>query len=237
MEQSYASTRSQLDPGFVRKPLFRIVVSLFLVVAVLLSGMAKVDVAELGGGLTLTVVDEAGIDVGSLETRTLGVDGSLKLGYKSGRPETYGSEFQWWQLAERDDRPGYPRIDPQSGGSGLPGARGEDEDPAYYSAVDFKNPELAARIFEGGAYWLLDRPSHDSGFHFESWLVHRTGPKSAHPLVGISWGITVRAGEVVGRHHPQPILGRSRFDWAESLRISGFGTGWSIAMAHRPQLP
>ncbi|MBK6765740.1 MAG: hypothetical protein IPG71_05215 [bacterium] len=171
----------------------------------------------------------ASSQIGEIELRHLSPDGQLRLGFKGAGVDAVSQHrLEWWQLAEREDRPGYPRIDPQSGGSGLPGAKGEDEDPAYYSPADFATPELAARIFAEGGLYLLDRPTHDSGFRLESWLVQRIGPKHVKRLVGVRWGITVRDGALVALHHPEPVAQRSRFDWEESLRISGFGIGWDI---------
>jgi len=183
------------------------------------------------------VADGGGRPVGTIVGKQLEPDGTLRLGFASSVDDSVGLDIQWWQLAERLDRPGYPRIDPQSGGSGLPGAKGEDEDPAYYSERDYNDPELAPRIFADGKYWLLDRPTHDSGFYFESWLVRRTGAKSVVLLSGLKWGITVRNGELRELHHPLPIVGRSHFQWHDALRTSGFGAGWEITMAARPELP
>lgn len=204
--------------------------------AVQFGGSGVCDGSTPGSALVPVVKD--GDTLGYTNLRPLSIHGELRLAFV---PEPSGGAgaplLEWWQLAERQDRPGYPRIDPQSGGSGLPGAKGEDEDPAYYSKSDYENPELAARISAEGKYWLLDRPTHDSGFRFESWLVERTGPKSVRPLMGIRWGITVRSGEIVKLHHPEQIRRGTRFDWEESLRISGFGTGWEIQLMPKRMLP
>ncbi len=210
--------------------------SLLLVVAVQVGGSTSGERAELGAGTVPVVRDRD--TLGTIHLAPLSTFGDLRLGFaKREGTESNGSKLEWWQLAERQDRPGYPRIDPQSGGSGLPGAKGEDEDPAYYSVRDYENLELAARIFDAGKYWLLDHPTHDSGFRFESWLVERSGPKRVRPLVGIRWGITVREGEIVKLHHPEQIVRGTRFNWEESLRISGFGTGWEISNMPRRILP
>lgn len=178
------------------------------------------------------------VQIGEIELPPLTTDGQLELSF-AGMDAGAVTRFrlEWWQLAEREDRPGYPRIDPQSGGSGLPGAKGEDEDPAYYSRSDFENPELAARIFANGRFVLLDRPTHDSGFRLESWLVQRIGDKHVRRLSGVQWGITVCDGHLAALHHPRPMVWRSRFDWEESLRISGFGVGWTIEDETGRRLP
>lgn len=185
----------------------------------------------------ILVLDIDGDEVGRIEMFPLGTDGSLKLSFLRGENLAEERNFEWWQLAEREDRSGYPRIDPQSGGSGLPGAKGEDEDPAYYSESDFTNPELSQLILADGKFWLLDRPTHDSGFRFESWLVERTGRKGIVLLAGISWGVSVRNGEIAELHHPEVMQTTSRFDWEESLRISGFGSGWQIHISSQRLLP
>lgn len=176
--------------------------------------------------------------LGEIELTPLSLDGQLHLGFTGGEADVVTRyRLEWWQLAEREDRPGYPRIDPQSGGSGLPGAKGEDEDPAYYSAEDYSNPELGSRIFSDGRYVLLDRPTHDSGFRLESWLVQRLDGKHVRRLAGVQWGITVIDGALAELHHPRPMVRRSRFDWEESLRISGFGVGWTIEDEPGRKLP
>ncbi|MCB9357926.1 MAG: hypothetical protein H6506_02315 [Calditrichaeota bacterium] len=174
--------------------------------------------------------------LGRVELWPLTPGGELRLAFKPHHGANT-ENLEWWQLAERQDRPGYPRVDPQSGGSGLPGARGEDEDPAYYSERDFADPELSARIFADQGFWLLDRPTHDSGFNFESWLVRRTGPKSAVLLAGITWGIKLGANGQRVQRHPEPLRGVSRFDWEEALRISGFGSGWELSSQYQIHLP
>lgn len=217
------------------RPLLLVIAGL-LVVGVHFGGSAICDSPALGS-VTVPVVKD-GDTLGLVELNQLSVYGELRLAFVEKPTATVRDlKLEWWQLAERQDRPGYPRIDPQSGGSGLPGAKGEDEDPAYYSSKDYENPELAARVTAEGKYWLLDRPTHDSGFRFESWLVERSGPKSIRPLIGIRWGITVHGGEIVKLHHPEQILRGTGFDWAESLRISGFGTGWEIQRMPRRTLP
>lgn len=219
------------------KPLYYMLIAFCAIALVFLGGKTNADEAKFKGDNRLTVKDRSGSVIGEIEVNPLGRDGSLRLAFVR-KPEIRNDRrFEWWQLAEREDRPGYPRVDPQSGGSGLPGAKGEDEDPAYYSESDFNNPVLAPLIFEDGKFWLLDRPTHDSGFRFESWLIERTGPKSATKLAGIHWGITVRDGKLMFLHQPTPIIQKSRFDWHESLRISGFGVGWEITAAYRFDLP
>lgn len=182
------------------------------------------------------VLNNNNVKIGIIELFPLQSDGSLKLAFAP-NPQLQNDKIEWWQLAEREDLSGYPRIDPQSGGSGLPGARGEDEDPAYYTEADFLNPDLAPRIFHEGRVWLLDRPTFDSGFRFESWIVERRGPKKATLLAGVRWGVSVKNGEIEGLHHPEPIRRGTKFDIHESLRISGFGGGWDIGFANRPRLP
>lgn len=208
-----------------------------LAALIILQGMARNGADSSASGDAFAVI--AGQDtLGWIIVRPLGPEGDLRLAF-----EPYGElgireqEIEWWQLAERQDRPGYPRIDPQSGGSGLPGARGEDEDPAYYSVNDYTNPVLSSRVFADGKYWLLDRPTHDSGFNFESWLVKRTGPKSVTQLAGITWGITVRSDGSYTLRNPAPLRRLSRFNWEEALRISGFGSGWTIKSEHQVTLP
>ncbi len=182
-------------------------------------------------------------DIGVIMVVDLNESGELRLGF--GHPAgtfTYPQmldtlNLEWWQIVEREDRHGYPRIDPQSGGSGLPGARGEDEDPAYYSKANLEDPELRPRIFAEGKYWLLDRPSLENSIRCESWLVHRTGPKAVTFITGVSWGITAQDGKPLKLHHPQQITQRSRYDWHESLRISGFGSGWDLKTAYHSTLP
>ncbi len=235
MVQSHASNS---DPVFLpRSGLKLIVLAASAVLLVLLAGFTRVGQSEFNGPFRLAVADEAGRHLGEIEVNPLDADGALRLGFARdpSLPETY--KIQWWQLAEREDRSGYPRIDPQSGGSGLPGAKGEDEDPAYYSESDFADPNLAPLIFKEGKFWLLDRPTHDSGFRFESWLVMRTGPKSITLLQGVRWGITVKGGTLIDRHDPLPVRHLSHFDWHESLRISGFGSGWEIKSAYHSTLP
>jgi len=182
-------------------------------------------------------------DIGAFSDMSLTPEGELRLSF--GHSAAYWSypqmldtlDLEWWQIVEREDRHGYPRIDPQSGGSGLPGAKGEDEDPAYYSNEDLANALLTQRIFADGKYWLLDKPSLENSIRCESWLVERAGPKAVTFIAGVSWGITVEHGKPVKLHHPQQITQRTRYDWHESLRISGFGTGWEIKSAYRTRLP
>lgn len=201
-------------------------VGLFLLVA--LAGLSASGLAGSSDTAMHVVLRLDGSIAGEIESRNLTPEGTLRLAFVEHGREDDGPKYEWWQLAEREDRSGYPRIDPQSGGSGLPGARGEDEDPAYYSESDYLNPELSSRIFQEEKYWLLDHPTHNSGFRFESWLVEREGPKEIVLLAGVSWGISVKNGEITALHHPQAIARMSRFDWHESLRISGFGSGWQI---------
>ncbi|MCB9367731.1 MAG: hypothetical protein H6507_01270 [Calditrichaeota bacterium] len=197
---------------------------------------AKPAIGDNGKDEDILVYDAHGKPIGRLELLPLRSDGTLRLGFAKAA-NAGDIDIEWWQLAEREDLPGYPRIDPQSGGSGLPGAKGEDEDPAYYSKADFENPELMSRVQEGGKFWLLDRPTLDSGFRFESWLVERDGPKQATMLAGVRWGVSVDEGRITGLHDPVLIRRGSRFDIQESLRISGFGGGWEIRFANRYKLP
>lgn len=214
-----------------------IVLTVTALALVLVGGVSRVGEAEFSTTYELQVLDRSGNPVGKIEINPLGLDGALRLAFVKNPDLNSERKIEWWQLAKRDDRSGYPRIDPQSGGSGLPGAKGEDEDPAYYSERDFVNSVLAPLIFEEGKFWLLDRPTHDSGFRFESWLVERTGEKSVTLLTGIRWGITINDDQTISLHQPRPLTHHSHFNWHESLRISGFGSGWEISTAYHSTLP
>ena len=252
MIQSHASDESQI---FRPKPSIIWFLAIFVVimVAILVCGGPKARNEQAKRRVESIMIKDRfpqpktivhnGHDIGGFSPMSLAEDGELKLAI--GHTAAYWSypqmldtlNLEWWQLVEREDRHGYPRIDPQSGGSGLPGARGEDEDPAYYSKANLEDPELRPRIFAEGKYWLLDRPSLENSIRCESWLVDRTGPKAVTFIAGVSWGITAQDGKPLKLHHPQRITQRSRYDWHESLRISGFGSGWDIKAAYHSTLP
>lgn len=234
MEQSHTSFAAKQETSSI---LFQVAVSAVFISLIMILGESPPTLLEVAGEYRLAIVDSRGETLGHIEVRPLGLDGTLRLAFEPDSGTRNSSSIEWWQLAEREDRPGYPRIDPQSGGSGLPGAKGEDEDPAYYSEADLVNRELQAEIFRDGKFWLLDRPTLDSGFRFESWLVERLGPKQVRKLAGLEWGVTLKDGRIKTLRHPQPVKRKSRFDWHESLRISGFGVGWEINRATRSRLP
>ena len=55
------------------------------------------------------------------------------------------AHLNWWQGADRPDRPGYPRVDPQNINGPLPGPGGDDNDPSYYT-----NNERSGNGVNGG---------------------------------------------------------------------------------------
>lgn len=162
--------------------------------------------------------------IGALELYPLGGNGELNIALDPAGETT--SRIVWWQLSERRDHLGYPRLDPQSSGSGLPGVSGEDEDPAYYTLEDLQDSALSARVHFDGKYWLRDLPSPGNGYAIESWLVHVEN-RTVTPLAGISWGTETRNGQIARLYHPTRIY-RSRFIWRDVLARSGFGYNWTI---------
>lgn len=250
MVQSHASAEEPVfrsEPGFVW--LFGLLI--LLLAAIQFWGQSEVEDKEAvakRAGISIDKRLKLGVkykshDIGAFSDKVLTADGELNLSFgHSAASWSYPAmldtlKLEWWQIVEREDGHGYPRIDPQSGGSGLPGAKGEDEDPAYYSSENLADSTLRQRIFADGKYWLLDKPSLETSIRCESWLVERTSQKSVTFISGVSWGITARDDKVEKLHHPRQIARRSHYDWHESLRISGFGSGWEIRSAFRSALP
>ena len=162
--------------------------------------------------------------IGTLELYPLGSNGELNIAFNPSGKMSLSTT--WWQLSERRDHSGYPRLDPQSSGSGLPGAQGEDEDPAYFTREDLRDSTLKARIYFDGKYWLRDLPTAGNGYAIESWLVYVEN-HTVTPLAGVAWGTETQNGLITRLYHPTRIY-RSRFNWNDVLSRSGFGSNWKI---------
>jgi hypothetical protein len=134
--------------------------------------------------------------------------------------------LRWWQIADRDNLPGYPRMDLQRGTS-LPGSPGDDDDPAYYTRREklglggYFSPE---EIFRDNKYWLRDSPAPDEGVRFEAWLV-RQGDLEIERLLGFEWGLVASPGYVERVHEPE-FISHSRYHFPTVLKTSGFGADW-----------
>ncbi|MBU1637738.1 hypothetical protein KKC97_08755 [bacterium] len=135
-------------------------------------------------------------------------------------------QLRWWQIVDREDREGYPRMDLQRGSS-LPGSPGDDDDPAYYTRDEklglggYFSPQ---EIFADDKYWLRDAPQPENGASFEAWLV-RQGDHGFERLVGFEWGLDAKAGKVWRVRHPK-FLNDSRYNLSQILERSGFGSSW-----------
>jgi hypothetical protein len=197
---------------------------ILIVAAILLAALwLAAEYSHLSGGDSDHVILDGNL-IGRLELYPLGENGELNVAFE---PEGERSgELAWWQISERRDHSGYPRLDPQSSGSGLPGVSGEDEDPAYYTLDDLHDSTLRARMFFDGKYWLRDLPTPGNGYAIESWLVH-VNDRVVTPLAGVSWGTETQNGQIARLYHPARIY-RSRFNWRDVLARSGFGYNWTI---------
>jgi hypothetical protein len=137
------------------------------------------------------------------------------------------NNLRWWQIAEREGREGYPRIDMQRG-STLPGSPGDDDDPAYYTLSEklgLGGHFTPDEIFADNKYWMRDTPQPEDGVSFETWLVKQE-ESSITRLVGFTWGIISNKGQVASVVQPMFIT-KSKYDFPAIISQSGFGSHWT----------
>ncbi|MBU0691092.1 hypothetical protein KKH18_04680, partial [bacterium] len=133
--------------------------------------------------------------------------------------------LNWWQIAHRNDRPGYPRQDLQNGNT-LPGNPGDDNDPSYYTNDDRANNGSGwPGVYANNGWWMQDSPGPGNGINFETSLVEQIN-NTVERLVTFNWGIQANGGTVTGLDHPNRINNLS-YNQPQILNNSGFGNYWS----------